>query len=268
MKGDGDMNLENRPGLAEALERFVASRLEGFREFMSEQWQTTADIRDMVHQVEGHPLNVSERKLRLFAVTCCRRVWHLLPDAATRQLVDACERYADGLAPAEEMYEAMRRASPSAYFRRKTPRTLARQAARSAVGEFEFSFASLKSTLAICASSYAAEAVGLARPDGEDKERQAQAELLRDIVGDPLEPARVEAAWLEWNGGLVSRLANMVYDDRLLPAGYLDSRRLAVLADALLDAGSPPDHGIVRHLRNPGPHPRGCFAVDFLLGKE
>jgi hypothetical protein len=262
------MTEDTRSELQKAIERLAASRDEGFRQFMSEQWPTTTNIREMVHQVEGHPLHLSERKLRLFAVACCRRVFGLLPNAATRNLVETCELHADGLATAEEMYEAMDRACPSVFFRRKTPRTLAREAARSAVGVVEFSFASLQSTLAVCAASYTAEAVGLARPGDEEQERQAQADLLRDVVGDPLVPAGIDPAWLQWNGGLILRLASAAYDDRLLPSGHFDPDRLAILADGLLDAGCPPDAGIVQHLRTTGPHVRGCFALDLLTGRS
>ena len=41
--------------------------------------------------------------------------------------------------------------------------------------------------------------------------------------------------------------------------------RLAVLADALEDAGASGD--ILEHLRDPGPHVRGCHVVDALVGK-
>jgi hypothetical protein len=50
-------------------------------------------------------------------------------------------------------------------------------------------------------------------------------------------------------------------------AGTLDTSRLAVLADALEDAGCD-RADILGHLRGPGPHVRGCWAVDLLLGKE
>jgi hypothetical protein len=263
VKGDDEMTPENLQSLEEAVEILVAGMLDRFRRFMSEQWPSSTDIREMVHWAERYPLNLSERKLRLFATACSRRVWCLLPDAATRKLVEVCERHADGLATAKEMYEAC----PSAHFRRKTPRTLARQAVRSAVGDIEFSFASLRSTLATCAASYAAEAAGLARQDGEDTERQAQAALLRDIVGDPLEPARIDPAWLAWNGGLVVQLAKAAYDDRVLPAGILDSARLLILADALEEAGCD-EKDILEHLRRPREHTRGCFVIDLLLGKE
>jgi hypothetical protein len=40
-----------------------------------------------------------------------------------------------------------------------------------------------------------------------------------------------------------------------------------VLADALEDAGCS-DAGLLGHLRSPGPHVRGCWALDLVLGKE
>jgi hypothetical protein len=61
--------------------------------------------------------------------------------------------------------------------------------------------------------------------------------------------------------------AQAAYEERALPAGVLGPARLGVLADALEDAGSP-DTDLLGHLRGPGPHARGCWAVDLLLGKE
>jgi hypothetical protein len=49
-----------------------------------------------------------------------------------------------------------------------------------------------------------------------------------------------------------------------LPRG-LDVARLAVLADALEDPGCA-DADLLSHLRGPGMHVRGCWAVDLLLG--
>src|SRR3712207_2557838 len=52
----------------------------------------------------------SDRKLRLFAVACCRRVWNLIPDGSCRRAVDVADQYAEGLATAAEL-EASRGAA-------------------------------------------------------------------------------------------------------------------------------------------------------------
>jgi hypothetical protein len=65
---------------------------------------------------------------------------------------------------------------------------------------------------------------------------------------------------------LVVSLAESAYQERLLPSGRLDRQRLAVLADALEEAGAGGD--LLAHMRSAGPHIRGCWAVDLVLGKE
>ena len=49
--------------------------------------------------------------------------------------------------------------------------------------------------------------------------------------------------------------------------GLIDPARLAVLSDALEEAGCP-DETLLAHLRSPGPHVRGCWVLDLVLGKE
>jgi hypothetical protein len=73
-------------------------------------------------------------------------------------------------------------------------------------------------------------------------------------------------AWFTWGSGTVRHLAEAAYQNRVLPSGGLEPARLAVLGDALLDAGCPAEHYLIRHLRGPGPHVRGCYAVDCCLG--
>ena len=65
----------------------------------------------------------------------------------------------------------------------------------------------------------------------------------------------------------VNSLVEAAYQERDLPSGHLDPARLAVLSDALEDAGCT-DAAILDHLRGPGPHVRGCWALDLLLAKE
>jgi hypothetical protein len=47
----------------------------------------------------------------------------------------------------------------------------------------------------------------------------------------------------------------------------LQPDRLGVLADSLEDAGCT-DDTLLGHLRSTGPHVRGCWAVDLVLGKQ
>jgi hypothetical protein len=52
-----------------------------------------------------------------------------------------------------------------------------------------------------------------------------------------------------------------------VPEGRLDPDCLAVLANALEEAGAT-DPSLLNHLRLPGLHVRGCWAIDWVLGKH
>jgi hypothetical protein len=58
---------------------------------------------------------------------------------------------------------------------------------------------------------------------------------------------------------MVVKLANSIYSDRMFD-------RLPILADALEEANCH-DADILAHCRGPGPHCRGSFVLDALLGK-
>jgi hypothetical protein len=92
-------------------------------------------------------------------------------------------------------------------------------------------------------------------------EEKVQADLLRCIIGNPFRPSSpLPLTVLTWNGGTVVKLAQAIYEERAF-------ERLPVLADALEEAGLA-DTDILAHCRGPGPHVRGCFLVDLLLGKD
>jgi hypothetical protein len=95
-------------------------------------------------------------------------------------------------------------------------------------------------------------------------EGAAQAALLRDIAGNPFRLVTLSPAW---KTPQVVALAQAAYDQREIPSGTLDPVRLAVLADALEEAGCT-DPELLGHLRSPCPHVRGCWVVDLLLGKS
>jgi hypothetical protein len=104
---------------------------------------------------------------------------------------------------------------------------------------------------------------GLAR----DAARAAQCALLRDLFRNPFSPRTdLDPPPGSWGGGLIPCLARAAYEERVLPQGTLDNGRLAVLADALEEAGCQSAE-LLNHLRGPGVHVRGCWAVDWVLGR-
>jgi hypothetical protein len=92
-------------------------------------------------------------------------------------------------------------------------------------------------------------------------ENRWKAALIRDLFGSPFHPITIDAAC---RTPTVLSLAQAAYDERHLPSGELDPHRLAVLADALEEAGASGE--LVAHLRSPGSHVRGCWPVDLVLG--
>jgi hypothetical protein len=196
---------------------------------------------------------VSERKLRLVACACCRQVWGLLKDPRSRRAVEAAERYADGLLGAEELIAVGERA-------RGVPGLdyAARAAVQAATvwSRMEVSAAVLAAGLAPLAVREREVATGMiAEAQG------SFCALARDILGNPFRPApRIDPPWLAWNEGIVTRTARAVYEERAF-------ERLPLLADALGEAGCV-DEQILSHLREPGPHARGCWVLDRILGKE
>jgi hypothetical protein len=96
-----------------------------------------------------------------------------------------------------------------------------------------------------------------------------QTAFLRCIFGDFLSGSSLslESSWLSWREGTVRRLAESAYREQFLPAGILDATHLAILADALEEAGCT-EEKMLAHLRDPHSHVRGCWAVDLLLGKS
>jgi hypothetical protein len=82
--------------------------------------------------------------------------------------------------------------------------------------------------------------------------------IFREIFANPFHPLAVNRRWLNPTvRSLAARIDDEQAFDPLLP----------ILADALEDAGCT-DRAILEHCRGPGPHVRGCWVVDLLLGKQ
>jgi hypothetical protein len=94
-------------------------------------------------------------------------------------------------------------------------------------------------------------------------EAALQCVLVRDLLGSPSRPGAAGPTVLT---PPVVTIARAAYDERILPEGHLGTARLAILSDALEEAGCT-ELAILSHLRSAGPHVRGCWALDLILGK-
>lgn len=231
------------------------------------EWTHCADVGAMLECLHNNG-KLSDRVIRLFAAACCRQAWHLFPDGGCSRAVVVAEWDVDGLTNREAVAVAARGVGPPGG-RGPVDILAAGGAAWAALsGGRELPRTGGRTTpIDLDAITRAINLLVFASPKPE-QERRSQAGLLRDIVGPvPFRAIQVDPSWLAWNGGTIPRLALAAYEDRCLPTGNLDSTRLAILADALEDAGLD-DPAILAHLREPGPHVRGCFAVDAILGRQ
>lgn len=88
-------------------------------------------------------------------------------------------------------------------------------------------------------------------------EEQSQTTLLRCIFGNPFRPVAFAP---HWRSETAVSLATGIYDERAFD-------RLPILADALEEAGCD-NADVLAHCRSDGPHARGCWVVDGVLGRE
>jgi hypothetical protein len=223
---------------------------------MTEQeWLECTDPMPMLEFLRG---KASDRKLRLFAVACCRRIWNLLTDEKSRKAVDVAELYADGLVEKDSLIRAVR-AVPMSEWPGSGPEIFNW---RLVTGAIAADMTNIRTyvwltgepnvpdlTQQLVASKWAQDGACFVPA-------QTQAALLRDIFGNPFRPVTIDQSWLTPK---VKALAQAIYDDRAF-------ERLPSLADQLEKAGCDNDE-ILGHCREPGAHVRGCWVVDLVLGK-
>ncbi|WP_246523664.1 hypothetical protein [Gemmata palustris] len=101
------------------------------------------------------------------------------------------------------------------------------------------------------------EAKRQAQRVGSSAEKAYRLTLLRDIFGNPFRPVTFSPSW---RTSTAVALAAQMYESR-------DFSAMPILADALQDAGCD-SADVLDHCRGPGPHVRGCWVGDLVLGKE
>jgi hypothetical protein len=243
------------------------------------EWLAANDPRPMLKHIRD---GMNERKVRLFAGVCCRHMDTHLAGLCCTDAIETSERYADGETGLKDLRQYRRvmktMAETSASMTQEDvfewsqeQEYKAHEAALWAVYFAMQGKARQAAEHAAQAAEHAAWVANAADPDfnsadvARDDEWSYQADLLRDIIGNPFRPVSLDSAW---RTPAVVALATAAYDERILPSGHLDANRLAVLADALEDAACT-DEQVLLHLRGPtGPHVRGCFVLDLLLDKK
>jgi len=218
----------------------------------------------------------SDRKLRLFAVACCRQVWSLLADDVlcpncdgrgllpstdgdfhycldchstgrincSRKAVEVAERFADGKVTKDSLCDA---------------RWKAASVWENVDGQAELDAETAMMMADECCHADAEEAADFMVREKVLPSREIVADLLREIVGNPFAPQ--DALAFQWQQYQTARaMAEEAYANR-------DWGLLPILADNLADAGCE-NAALLAHLRSDANHVRGCFALDCVLGKE
>lgn len=219
-------------------------------------WLTSRDPDDLL---DYHRMKGEKRRLRLLAGACVRRMHTVLPafaDPAFERLIEVVEGFADGTRDRTE-FVAARKPFRQAV-RALGPKLREPEASAASVFDCLTQDAMEGMTAAIANALFV---IRKASPDGRaigKVERAAQADLIRDIFGNPFRPVAFAPGW---RTDTVVSLARGMFESREFAA-------MPILADALQDAGCEnPD--VLTHCRDPnGVHVRGCWVVDGVLGRE
>jgi hypothetical protein len=237
-------------------------------------WLNSTDPQPMLSWLQSEN-KASSRKLRLFACACARRIWQLGPDKGipkepneglrkgeighlpddeqSRQAIYMAERFVEGLSDNMEMGQCF-------YYMQDT--YLAAEDGDPAVANKILSACStvVEDTwqAAEWAAKTAVEAVTKTKKaQGAAEEKQAQAIMLREIMGNPFRRSTIQKKWLT---PTVLRVAKGIYRKR---AFY----RMPQLADVLELIGCK-NKILLEHCREQKEHAFGCWVLDSIMGKK
>src|SRR5262245_812908 len=222
------------------------------------EWRTATDPNRMLHHLRDKG---GERKLRLFACACCRRVGRLLEhgDPACLEVLARAEEFADGVVPPKGLRAAATAGAPGL-----DPELtrLAWDVALATTAPAAWPAARLVArhvlTLVAVAAGRGPGDTRAASASAVRIEARAHCELLRDLFAPLFRPVGLRFAALS-DDQAVLRLSHTIYQDRSF-------RELPILADALEEAGCA-DEEVLDHCRDHPEHARGCWVVDALVGK-
>jgi hypothetical protein len=225
----------------------------------------------------------NDRKFRLFACACCRRIWDRIPEQCNREAVVAVENFLEGCLPAAALEEALSASSRVEYTVEGMKRSEPGYWTVKYLGRGFYKMTAAASALLVASQvmfmadeEYARLARGeflscyyagegyflrpfqwpLPVPSSLSVEGTAQAAMLRCVFGPcRFRPVSTDPAWLTQTA---TGLAESIYEERAFD-------RLPILADALEYAGCT-QQDILVHFRRGGEHHRGCWPLDMILG--
>ena len=200
------------------------------------------------------------RKSLRFGIECCRRIRHLLHETPLGKIIEKGETYLAGTATWQtvtDVFDSLLWRDGSATW-----------AAARAVCEhlIRLDLVSVARDAALALGYEVAYRDGresswmVDRPAVVRAEKSVQAALVRDIFGNPFRPSPVQITGVSSQHRLIRVMAETIYAEQT----FAD---LPILADALEEAGCD-NADILAHCRGDGPHARGCWVVDLLLGNE
>lgn len=222
-----------------------------------EEWLEGEDPQEMYLRVVK-PLGVGRRRLDLFCLACVRPLLGLIADAEARRAFEWLEanpgvRVRPLGGHIRDLFPGLARGLYRAHHRREPG--VAGRAVHVAydlwADWYSYAFPNYLGLFAAYPEALA-EVPALYLPA-----------VMRDLFGNPFRPAPDAPTGAS---AVALAIAQGAYEIQAPHSGHLDPARLAVLSDALEEAGCT-DEAILSHLRSPGPHWRGCWALDLVLAK-
>ncbi len=223
----------------------------------SESWEQSRNLQKMIRSVDP---SRCDRKLRLFAVACCRRVWDLITDPAAQRLVELTEQFADGVIDREALRDVWSEAPDHPRAERATKQAAAFDCAswRAATDSYTRAAHDAETAVGEAINEPDSPEVRVRKFELRGRERSAQLHLLREVLGNPFRPTPFVPTWRTDTAIL---LARQVYESH-------DFSAMPILADALQDVGCD-SADVLDHCRDANQvHVRGCWVVDLVLGKS
>ena len=225
----------------------------------ADEWETTADLKAMlaVRQVRNR-----KRPLRLFAVGCCRQLGKWVSDDTLWDALAACERFADGEIKESGLARWVAAVNRARAAVQDGPRKRDQRSREAALHTIFYTVHNHRCGYTSADGTSNVPLHTLDDHSGFSAKELARLRvlfphLLRDVFGNPFRPVQFAKGWRSESAVSLARTAYDTRDFTLLP----------VLADALEEAGC--DHAeVLSHCRGPGPHVRGCWVVDLVLGKS